>query len=135
MIEFDLRMNVVSKRFAKTQVLMFESPSVRLSFYVNGWGAFRITRHNLEMDTYFNLLDFNLLFDPHTAVQEFNHFVVRIIDNGGLDAKCTVIIDGYTTQQPLQKDIWPLPETVTVWFGTEQFRKDREIKNLVIKSM
>ena len=81
-IAFDLKITKPRKGFLKEHVLYIDSPSTRLSFYLTGWGEFRIM-HHIQLDAVGEgvyLLDGNLIHIPISNLQEFNHFKIGIVD-------------------------------------------------------
>ena len=61
-IDFDLRIKNIAL-FRGTHILLFESSTCRLTFYLNGFGEFGIVHYNAELDGLDEqqLLDFNLV--------------------------------------------------------------------------
>ena len=134
-IAFDLKITTPRKGFLKEHVLYIDSPSTRLSFYLTGWGEFRIMHYNQEVDALgegVNLLDGNPIHIPISNLQEFNHFRIGIVD----EKRITVNIgDNSIHYHRIDRSICAQNEIMDVWLVKKGPKAaDGVIKNVVIKA-
>lgn len=131
LLEFDFKVRTVQKGFIRTHILCFESRSMRLTLYLDGWGQFGIFHYDEQLD-YFSqdkpLLIVNLVTLPISATRDFNHFALAIQDNH----RVSLQIDGHQFYKQIDRKMCPQDETVNVWMDMQEFRAGGAIKNLVI---
>lgn len=140
-ISFDLCVEKMGSDFTRIPILFFKGNSVRLVFYLNGYGECGIMHHDDQIDVRFEyqqLFGCNLNFvraEAGVSNQTFQHFCIVVPNEGNVGTQnlFVYINDRYGTDRPIDRKICPNHETMSVWWAKTDSDGNEMIRNLTIR--